>query len=86
MKNEAVWYQIDKAANISLTVTSSSLKTVTIFIRAGHLDQEKSMISRQLACIAGCVQSFMLAQKCKIGISEFWPKLTFLLEYQVKFV
>ena len=39
------------------------------------------MIFRQLACVVDCVQSFMLAQKCRIGISEFdsvtthWGKL-----------
>ena len=26
----------------------------------------------------------MLAQNCKIGISEFWPELTSLLEQQIK--
>ena len=44
------------------------------------------MIFSQFACVAGCVQSFMLALKCRIGISEFWPKLTILLEHQIKFV
>ena len=28
----------------------------------------------------------MLAQKCRIRFSEFWPKLTFLLQQQIKFV
>ena len=31
------------------------------------------------------MQSFMPVQRCKIGISEFWPKLTFLLQ-QINFV
>ena len=39
---------------------------------------------RQFACIVGCVQILMLAQKCRIRISEFWPRLTFLLEQQIK--
>ena len=29
------------------------------------------------ACVAGCVQSFMLAQKCRIGVFEFWQKFVF---------
>ena len=41
------------------------------------------MILRQFANVAGCVRSFMLAQKYKIGISGFWPKLTVLLEQQI---
>ena len=28
----------------------------------------------------------MLAQKCRPGISEFWPEFTFLLEQRIKFV
>ena len=31
------------------------------------------MISKQFASRAGCVQSFILAQKCRMRISEFWP-------------
>ena len=34
------------------------------------------MIFRQFACIACCVQNFILAQKCKMRISEFWLKMT----------
>ena len=44
------------------------------------------MSFRQFASIAGYVQSFMLAQKCGPRISEFWLKLTFHLEEQIKFV
>ena len=44
------------------------------------------MIFRQHASVAVCVQSLMLAQKCRPRISEFWPKFTFLLEQQIKFV
>ena len=36
--------------------------------------------------MAGCVLSFMLAQKYGLIISEIWPKLTFLLKQQTKFV
>ena len=43
------------------------------------------MILSQFACVSGCVQCFTLAQKCRIGISEFWPKLTFLLKHQINF-
>ena len=52
----------------------------------GDLDQNKSSIFWQFACVGGCVQSLMLAQKFRIGMSEFWPILTFLLEQQTKFV
>ena len=62
------------------------LKTVAIFMHGGHFNQEKSMIFRQFASEACCVQSFMLAQKCKVEISEFWPKLTFLPGQQTKYV
>ena len=44
------------------------------------------MTSRQFACLASCVLSFKLVHMCKFGISEFWPKLTFLLEQKTKFV
>ena len=44
------------------------------------------MIFRHFACLVVCVQRFMLAQKCRIGISESWPKFTFLLLQQIKFV
>ena len=60
------------------------LKTVATFMTGGHFNQEKSMIFRQLASITCCVQSFMLAQKRRLEISEFWPKSTFLLEQQIK--
>ena len=46
----------------------------------------KSMILRQFASVADCVLSFMLARKCRPGISEFCSKFTFLLEQQIKFV
>ena len=59
-------------------------KTRTIFIHGGHFNQETTFM--QIACVAGCVQSFMVAQKCKIGISEFWQRLTFLYEQQIKSV
>ena len=49
-------------------------KTVTICIHGGHFNQEKSVIFRQFACVADCLQSFMLAQKCRIRISEFYTK------------
>ena len=42
------------------------------------------MILRQFASIASCVQSFMLAQKCRHRISEFWPKFTFQMEQQIR--
>ena len=61
-------------------------KTVAIFIHGGHFNHEKSMNFRQFASLAGCVQSFMLTQKCIPRISEFWPKLTLLLEQLIKFV
>ena len=32
------------------------------------------------------MQSFLLAQKCRARISEFWSNFTFLLELQIKFV
>ena len=32
------------------------------------------------------MQRFMPVQRCKIGISEFWPKLTYLLQQQINFV
>ena len=63
MKNEAVSYQIDTASNISLVLASSSLLIVTVFIHGGHFNEEKSMISRQFACVADCLQSFMWTQK-----------------------
>ena len=44
------------------------------------------MIFRQLASIAGCVRSSMLAQKCRSRISEFWPRFTFQLELKIKFI
>ena len=44
------------------------------------------MIFRQCALVTRCVQNFMLVPKCRIKITEFWPKLTFLLEQQTKFV
>ena len=60
------------------------LKTAAIFITGGHFSQEKSMIIRQHPSVAGCVQSFMSAQKCKPQISELWTKLTFLPKQQMK--
>ena len=59
-------------------------KTVEISINGGHFNKEKIMIFKQLASVAGCVQSFMLAQKCRPRISEYWPKFIFLLEKQIK--
>ena len=44
------------------------------------------MIFRQFASVAGCVRSFMLAQKFRHRISEFWPKFGFPLKQQLKFV
>ena len=35
------------------------------------------MILRQIASVAGCVQSFMLVQKCRPRISEFLAKIHF---------
>ena len=49
-------------------------KQSQIFIHGEHFNQEKSLIFRQFACAAGKILSLMLAQKCKIGISEFWAK------------
>ena len=46
-------------------------KTVAIFINGGHYNQEKSMIFRQFARIAGCVRSIVLAQKRKPRIQNF---------------
>ena len=46
-------------------------ETVAIFITGEHFNQEKSMIFRQLASVAGCVQSFMSAQKFRNRISGF---------------
>ena len=34
------------------------------------------MSSGQFACVVGCLGSFMLAQKCKIGIFEIWLKVS----------
>ena len=31
-------------------------------------------------------KNFMPAQKCRIEMSIFWPKLTFLLKQQIKFL
>ena len=42
------------------------------------------MIFWHFADAAHCEKSLMLAQKCKTRISEFWPKLVFLLEQQIK--
>ena len=67
-------------------MTSSNLKQNFRDLLGGHFNQEISMTFRQVACAAGYVQSFMLAQNCRIRISEFWSKLTFLLEQQIKFV
>ena len=41
--------------------------------------EKKPMIFRQCANVVGCMQNFMLAQKCRIGNSEFCLKLTFWL-------
>ena len=40
----------------------------------------------QCGSVAGCVQSLVLTQKCSPRTSEFWPKLAFLLEQQIKFL
>ena len=53
-----------------------------IFIHRRHFNQEKSTIFRQLTSVAGCVRSFMLAQKCTPKFLNF----TFLLKQQIKFV
>ena len=52
----------------------------------GLSNEEKSMICRQFASTAGCVRSFMLAQKCRSRNSKCWLKFNFLLEQQIKFV
>ena len=61
-------------------------KTVAIFMHGEHSNQEKSMTFRQFASVAGRVRSFMLAQKRRSRTSGFWPKFTFPLEQQTKFV
>ena len=48
--------------------------------------RKKSMTLRQYASVVGCARSFMLAQKYRLKISEFWPKFTFLLVQQIKIV
>ena len=40
----------------------------------GNSNHKKLMIFRLFARIAGCVQSFILGQKCTPRSSEFWPK------------
>ena len=40
---------------------------------------------KQFGSIAGNVRSFMLAQKCRARISEFWPKFTLLRKQRIKF-
>ena len=62
-----------------------ALKTVAIYIHGDNSNQRKSTILRQFANIAGWVLSFMLAQKRRPRISEFWTKFTFLSEQQLKF-
>ena len=61
-------------------------KSIITFIHGGDFSQEKSMIFRQFAHAAGCVESFMLAQQCGISFSEFWLKFTFLLDQQIQLV
>ena len=43
----------------------------SIFMHGGHGNPERSIIFRQFARVAGCVQTYMLVQKSKIGITEF---------------
>ena len=63
-------------------------KTCASFIDGVHSNQGKSISFRQFVSAAGCtcVRSFMLVQLCKPRILNFWPKFTFLLERQMKFV
>ena len=68
--------------------TSKVIKfeTVANFLHGGPFNQDKSMIFWQFASIAGNVRSFMLAQKYRPRIPELWPKFTFLLKQQIKFI
>ena len=58
-------------------MTSSSEKHSLFSYMGGHFYQEKSKSFRQFVCVAFYVQSFMVAQKCEIGISEFLAKIRF---------
>ena len=55
-------------------------KTVAIFIHGGHSNQEKSVIFRQFASTAGCVQKFtlLLEQEIKFVLN---PEKFFLTEW-----
>ena len=67
-------------------MTLSNLKHSQFSYMEDILIRKNQWFFTQFACSAGCVQIFTLTQKCKIRISEFWPKLTFLLKKQTKFV
>ena len=41
---------------------------------------------RQLESVGSCMQSFISAQIRRPRITEFWVKVTFLLEQQIKLV
>ena len=58
-------------------------KTIAIFIHGGHFNQEKSVIFRQFASVAGCVRSFML-QKNKDPLFLNLGQNSFSLLEQVK--
>ena len=61
------------------------IQTDEIFSHVG-LFRQGTLILRQFSSMAGCVQSFILAQNCRLKIYDFWPILTLLLEQQIKFV
>ena len=52
-------------------------------MHGGHFNWKKSLNFRQFVSLASCVRSYMLAQKCRPRIYEFWPKFV-LMFYLVK--